>query len=64
MRTHRRRASSGCEAMRALIELRLLKRKCGWIWARSAQSSASRDAISNSRARRSASCEAERAISR
>jgi hypothetical protein len=38
-----RRAPAGSEVMRALIELRLLKRKCGWIWARSACSSASRE---------------------
>ncbi len=63
-RTQSCRASSGRAAMRALMELRLLKRKCGWICARRARSSASRDAISNSRARRSACCEAPIARSR
>ena len=62
--THSRRASSGFAAISALIEFRLLKRKCGWICARSARSSASRELISNCSARRSAACEAPTAISR
>jgi hypothetical protein len=63
-RTHIFRASSGRLPMRALIELRLLKRKWGWIWARRARSSVSRERIWKRRASVSARRESSRATSR
>ena len=45
------RAPSGSDTVRALMEFRLLNRKCGSIWARSAFSSASRARTCSSRAR-------------
>ncbi len=52
-RTHIRRAATGSAPVSALIELRLLKRKCGSICARSDRSSASRASTCVSSPRRS-----------